>query len=128
MQAAEQLQGAIPAAVVDDLSAQRLESEAAAKLGIERRATALALLRLVEKARSSSAVSLFERGLRLFGDLPECIGIDHGDLGENLAVELDPRRRQPAMNWLYDSPPRAAALIRMIHRRRMSRLRALRSR
>ena len=62
------------------------------------------LLRLVEKSPLELGGQLFERGLRLFGDLPECIGIDHGDLGENLAVMLDPRStardelvvRQPA--------------------------------
>ena len=65
----------------------------------------------MEKARSSSAVSSSSAVFGLFGDLPECIGIDHGDLGENLAVELDPRLatardelvvRQPAARGCVD--------------------------
>ncbi len=130
VQAAEQLQRAVPAARRRRSLARPARSEAAADLGIQRRAAALALLRLVEenaararrsalRARSSPA----RRSCRTLRGRPR------RSRREPCGRARSPPCRQPAMNWLYDSPwPRAAALMRMIHSRRMSRLRALRSR
>ena len=79
--------------------------------------------------RGSLGRFALKRGLRLLGDDAERDRIGHGEVGQDLAVELDARRRQPEMNWLYERPwCRAPALMRVIHSRRIVRFFAFRSR
>ena len=107
----EQLQGR-SRAVVDDLPHSRLESEAAAKLGIERRAAALALLRLVEKSPLELGGQLFSSAVFACSAIfPNASGSTTAISARTLRSSSIPACRQPAMNWLYDSPwPRAPAL------------------
>ncbi len=84
---------------------------------------------VITGAGSGSGGLDLQGGLRLLGDRGERGRVGDGEIGEHLAVELDPRLVQPATNWLYESPcSRAAALIRMIQSERIVRLRFLRSR
>ena len=105
MQAAEQLERPVPPAVLDDLPNRRLGGEAAAQVGIERRAAALALLRLVKK-------SPFEPGGQLSSSAAfACSAIFPNASGSTTAISASTLRsssisafRQPATNWLYERP------------------------
>ena len=108
----------------------RIVREPAAQLGVERRAAVAVRglpaedLRLPRLFRSAG-----ERRLGLLDDLAELRRIADREIREHLPVELDVRRLQAGMNWLYESPfARAPALMRMIQSLRNSRFRTLRSR
>ena len=68
-------------------------------------------------------------GLRLLDERGERRGVVHGQVGEDLAVDLDAGDLQPLMNREYEMPcGRTAALMRAIHSRRNCALRSRRSR
>ena len=87
---------------------------------------------LLTAANPLRAIERLCRLERLFGDRRkggEALLIEHRDVREDLAVDLDLRRLRPFISRLYDKPfARAAALIRVIQSARNSRLRTRRSR
>src|SRR5215211_2492208 len=129
VEAAEELQRAVPAVVVEDLADHGLLREPPAEVGVQRRAAALALLRLVEEDSFELGAQLPSAAFACSAILPKAAGSFTASSASTLRSSSMPALRQPATNWLYESPSaRAAALIRMIQSRRKFRFLAFRSR
>src|SRR5215211_3718812 len=129
VEAAKELEWAVPTVVVEDFADDRLGREATAEVSVERRAAALALLRLVEEDALELGAQLPSAAFACSAILPNAAGSFTASSASTLRSSSIPAWRQPATNWLYERPSaRAAALIRMIHRRRKLRFFALRSR
>src|SRR3954468_9149428 len=130
VQAAEESDRRIPPDLTDDRLDRLVGREPAADVGIQRRAAALARLRLTQEG-------FFELGVQAVSSADfACSAIAPNACGSLTASSARTFRSSsmsaffsPAINWLYERPlARAPALIRMIQSRRKVRFFALRSR
>jgi hypothetical protein len=101
VQAAEQLKRAIPPCVVQDLPHRRLSREPPAKVGVERGARALALLRLVQEDPFEPVGQLSSSAaLACSAILPNASGSATATSASTFRSSSMPAFRQPATNWL----------------------------
>src|SRR5215211_179331 len=113
----------------EELGDHGLLREPPAEVGVQWRAAALALLRLVEEDSFELGAQLPSAAFACSAILPKAAGSFTASSASTLRSSSMPALRQPATNWLYESPSaRAAALIRMIQSRRKFRFLAFRSR
>src|SRR4029453_1320796 len=112
----------IPGDVVDALRDDGLGGQPPTDVGVEWRAGALALVSLVEKDPFELGSQLSSAAFACSAILPNAAGSLTASSASTLRSSSMPASRQPATNWLYDRPlARAAALMRMIQRRRKLR-------
>src|SRR6266540_4305049 len=128
VQGAEQAQWQIPAQIRSDRGHERLAGELPAQPRVERRA-AVAVRGLAEEDLGLLGQLLARADLAWSATSLNAAGSLTARSASTLRSSSTPALRQPATNWLYERPSRrAAALIRMIQRRRNVRFLTLRSR
>jgi hypothetical protein len=97
---AQELERAIPAIVVKDLANGRLRCQPSAEVGIQLRAAALALIRLVEEDAFELGAQLPSAAFACSAILPKAAGSFTAMSASTLRSSSIPALRQPETNWL----------------------------
>ena len=100
MESSEQLERAVPALVGNDLSGDRLSSEASADLCVQLRAGPLALLGLVEEAALEPGGQLWSAAFACSAIFPNASGSTTAISARTLRSSSIPAFRHPETNWL----------------------------
>src|SRR5919109_4946156 len=116
--------------MADDRRNERVVREGARQRGVELRPAALEVVRHAAEDLADRLVPQASRAAFAWAAIFEkAAGSSTAMSASTLRSSLISALRQPATNWLYDSPSRlAAALILMIQRRRKTRFFFFRSR
>jgi hypothetical protein len=96
----EELERSVPAVLADDLRDDGLSGEPAADVRVERRAGALALLRLVEEDPLALGGQLSSAAFACSAILPNAARSLTASSASTLRSSSMPALRQPATNWL----------------------------